>query len=279
MTIGTIYRPPNAPNSYDQQIMDLLEKLSSTYEHVILLGDLNVNCLNNDATNRNLINHLEDLYCFKQLVNEPTRVTPTGASLIDVILSTKPDFHIATEVIQISMSDHYCIQTTLKPPKIKNKDHKTILFRNYKNFDPECFVNDVIQSMPQDTRNDDLEGMWDTFKINFLRLSNKHAPLTTRRLKDRFNPWITHEIVEMMYERDHVKRKAVKHKCQTTWDQYRQLRNNVTSMIRKAKVQYLIQEGKACQGNPKAIWKFLNKVTGRKGFTAAPSDISPDEFN
>ena len=48
---------------------------------------------------------------------------------------------------------------------------------------------------------------WDVWKEAFLATSNKNAPFVQRRLKKRNNPWISSDIVKLMYHRDFLHKK------------------------------------------------------------------------
>ena len=279
VVVGTVYRPPSADKLYDDSILNELEKITAMYENVILLGDLNIDCLKKGLSQTNFIGHLEDLFSMTQLVSEPTRETTTSVSLIDVILSTKPHLHSATNVLKVTMSDHYCVQTTLNMQMENNVKHKSLTFRNYKKFEIKRFLDDIKLVVHDLNEENDLQTLWEKFKKKFLETSNNHAPLVTRRLKNRVNQWMTHDVVKLMYRRDHVKQKAVKSKCQTKWNEYRKLRNQVTMQIRTEKNKYYLQQSKQCANNPKSVWKFLNKVINNKNMIPPPNDLLPDELN
>ena len=51
--------------------------------------------------------HLCQTFNMKQLVEEPTRVTPQTSTLIDHIYTTMPLRHTTTGVLKWSLSDHY----------------------------------------------------------------------------------------------------------------------------------------------------------------------------
>ena len=279
IVVGTVYRPPSANKFYDDSILNELEKLTAMNENVILLGDLNVDCLKNNVSQTNFIGCLEDIFSMTQLVNEPTRETPTSVSLIDVILSTKPELHGVTDVLRVAMSDHYCVQTTLNKQVNNNVKHNSLTFRNFKSFQIERFLEDVKLMVKNLNSEDNLLILWLNFKNGFLETSNKHAPFVTRRLKNRTNRWMSYDTIKLMYRRDHVKQKAVKFKCQTKWNEYRKLRNQVTMQIRTEKNNYYLQQSKQCDNNPKNVWKFLNKVIKNKNMVPPPNDLLPDELN
>ena len=86
----------------------------------------------------------------------------------------------------------------------KNGDHKCIRFRDLKHFDEQPFVNAILHSETLEnvmSQADVLKG-WYMWKNEFLKISNKHAPIVERRLKSRTNPGITPNIVKLMYQRD-----------------------------------------------------------------------------
>jgi hypothetical protein len=280
--IGTLYRPPSADNCYYENMLNEIENARSKCENVLLLGDLNFDYRFDESLSSNPIMYIESLYELTQLVDKPTRITNTCSSLLDVVLTSVPNNHIKTNVIQISLSDHYCIETIVKCRGSKPvQNHNEIEFRNYKDFDNEAFMNDLLchSIMTADCNKDNIKVLWEEFKNVFIELSNKHAPITVRRLKDRRNPWITNEIVNKMYERDYVKKQADITKSVNLQDQYKKLRNEVTLLINKTKKEYYEKERIACTKNPKKMWKIFNKLISNDIQYNVPSEISADDFN
>ena len=131
--IACIYRPPSAPASYYNHIVDTLERASS-FDKFMIVGDTNYNYEFNEDLYHNPIFMLENMFMLKQLILSPTRVTMTSSSLLDIILSSNPDEHTESGVYKIMLSDHYLIYTCIKTHVKKNK-HKEIRFRDYSKFD------------------------------------------------------------------------------------------------------------------------------------------------
>ena len=84
--------------------------------------------------------------------------------------------------------------------------------RNYRHFNIEGFINELLHnssisdiSWPANS----IADKWIDFKNTFINISNHFAPMETRRLKNRCNPWMDGHIVKSTYKRDHLKRKAV----------------------------------------------------------------------
>ena len=110
-------------------------------------------------------------------------------------------------------------------------------------------------------------------------ISDKHAPFVTRRLKQRNNPWVTNEIIELMYERDYVKKQAVLKKDHCTWNRYKQLRNKVTELLKANKKKYASDKINESKGNSAKMWKVLKNLTGKDVRKPAPSNLSARQFN
>ena len=83
-----------------------------------------------------------------QLIEKPTRRTLTTSSFLDVILTSRPETHISSGVIQTTFCDHYCVITVLdvSKPVVQKEKHNHIKFRDYKKFDKSAFLNNVKHS-------------------------------------------------------------------------------------------------------------------------------------
>lgn len=80
----------------------------------------------------------------KQLITEPTRVTPTSETLIDVIMTSNSALVTDSGVVETHISDHYLVYAVLnfKTPKPLPT---YVISKSYKNYDSESFVNDLAQ--------------------------------------------------------------------------------------------------------------------------------------
>ena len=102
--------------------------------------------------------------------------------------------------------------------KLKSKScvHNYVTYREYKHFKESQFLDDlnknIIFSDSSTFDECDAYDAWDKWKHAFIDTCNVHAPLRKMRLKNRSNPWITHKIVKLMYERDFYHMKATQTK-------------------------------------------------------------------
>ena len=120
---------------------------------------------------------------------------------------------------------------------------------------------------------------WDEFKNGFINIININAPFHCRRLKNKVNPWFDSAILQMIYQRDYFKRKAVSSKEDRLWLSYKSLRNKITYTIRLKKANYYGDKITENQSNPKQLWKVISQLTGTSLNNDIPSDLNANDFN
>ena len=126
-----------------------------------------------------------------------------------------------------------------------------------KRFNPEKFLNDLNSCEILNGSLYDEDISWEKWKFKFNEICNKHAPIKEARLKKRSNPWITPDVVKLMYKRDHVHAKAVRTKSDTLFDHYRSLRNQITKVIKENKQKYYNEVNSLCATDPKKMWSEI----------------------
>ena len=282
--ISCMYRPPSARIDYYNGILDILEKATSEDMEISLFGDLNYNYVFDESLSSNPIHYLESLYGLNQLIREPTRVTKTTSTLLDVVLATSGDSHVSNKVFKFTISDHYMIYTCIKDI-IKSNTHRTIKFRSYKSFNVDDFLYEMSANPTfKEIKNGSIkcvESAWSLWKDGFTETCNSHAPLRTMRVKNRHNPWITPDIVKLMYERDFTHRKAKeKVNDDKLWNDYRRIRNLVTANIVRSKKEYFENVTPKIKTDSKQTWKELRRVMGnKKNNNHVPCQLNNDKLN
>ena len=106
-------------------------------KEIIVLGDTNCDLTPKQAEQPidNNSKHMLDLYelfSFKQLIEEPTRVTLTTSSIIDHIATTSARNIVKSGVYEVSMSDHFIVYCIRKFNGAVEKGHKMIKTRKMK---------------------------------------------------------------------------------------------------------------------------------------------------
>jgi hypothetical protein len=80
------------------------------------------------------------------LIKEPTRITDTTATLLDVAIVSKPDNICRSGVLHIGISDHSLIYVCRKISFVK-KEIKIVNVRNYRNFNQQHLNDDLFHHL------------------------------------------------------------------------------------------------------------------------------------
>ena len=85
----------------------------------------------------------------------------------------------------------------------------------------------------------------------------------------------------MIHQRDYIHKQAIKNHDQTLFDQYRYLRNKVTSSVRQAKKKFYTSSITECKNDSKLMWKLLNNMIPKKcnSNNTVSSSLNPELFN
>ena len=265
------YRPPSDPVASFDKLEKVLSFLDKEGKEIILLGDTNCDLTPKLAEQPidNNSKHMLDLYelfSFKQLVEEPTRVTLTTSSIIDHIATTCARNIVKSGVHEVAMSDHYMVYCIRKFNGAVEKDHKMIKTRKMKNFNEDAFLADVSGICWEQmlTETDDINTLVNNWSNLFSLIIDKHAPITEMRVSEKYCPWIDKDLRDLMQTRDKLRKAASKRKSQFLMDSYRQVRNKVNSRNIQLKKQYFTDKISACQGNMKESWKAVNELLNKR---------------
>ena len=126
---------------------DFVGKLDADGREYYIMGDFNCNMLPASFYNANtqaLLN-ITDIYNLKQLITEPTRITPSSSALIDVIFIKLPDDTPCSGVSHTGISDHgliYVYRKISSPPVIKGTS--TITYRQFFLTIRNSFRSDIL---------------------------------------------------------------------------------------------------------------------------------------
>ena len=267
----TWYRPPSDPVGSFDKLEKVLAYLDREGKEMILLGDTNCDLTrrSSDQLMDNNAKHMADIYelfSFKQLVEEPTRVTLETATLIDHIATTCARNIVKTGVHEVSLSDHFLVYCIRKFNGAVEKGHKRIKTRSMKHFKEDEFLSDVSDICWEQffQQTDNINTLVDDWSTLFALIIEKHAPLREMRVSEKHCPWINKDLKSLMKTRDRLKKAALKSKSTILMDAYRQARNKANSVNIKLKKQYFSTKISECKGNMKESWKTINEVLNKR---------------
>ena len=175
----------------DQQLENTHDQLYNTDRKILLLGDININALNDDHVNHRLRRYTSSLG-LNQIIKEIAR--PANRTCLDHVYTDRPQHILMTKVLNIGMSDHLPVGIVTKYRKrsIQNIE-KTIKYRKWKNFSEQAFQDDLEKAPWNvlDMRDDPDEAI-QFFNRTFLDVADDRVPLLTKRVKRQRQPtWMT----------------------------------------------------------------------------------------
>ena len=126
----------------------------------------------------------------------------------------------------------YCTRKVSR--SIFNK-HKTSTIRSLKNYTKEKIIEQLKEiNWFQVLNCDDVGKAWSTFHGLFAGVIDKVAPMKKVRLKQRSEPWITHEILELIKKRDKVLLEFKRSNQKSSYEQFCKITNFIQNKVHMA---------------------------------------------
>lgn len=282
--VCSVYRPfITSPRDFFESFENFVKKLDDLAIEFHLLGDLNGNMLAEvPKQEAKILKRIYQNYQLSQLITKPTRITKSSKSLLDHYVTNAPEKIAKTDVIQTGMSDHgiiFGIRKINYVPPSKSKP-KIIEMRNMKRFNEQQFVEDLgKQPWHLIALKPDTEAMWSCWKMLFLEVLDRHAPVQHKKLRRQSVPWLTSHIKSLIQTRDRNKRKAIVTNSVDDWENYKSMRNKVNIAIREAKSNYYRDKIAKEHGNPKEAWKVINNLLGRSSDQTVVNELKFNGVN
>lgn len=181
------YRSPS-----ECKVTDFISACSTAAENmlkirneIVFIGDFNIDMMDYvDGNVHNTNNPLADFcdrYCLSNTITEPTRVTNTSETLIDVILVNRTERWTKSGTLKLGISDHDLVYIVRKPRLPKSKV-QTIESRSMKKFNEASFCCD-LSTAPWDSAfvYDDINDVWNHWSEFYKDIIDKHAPIVKKR--------------------------------------------------------------------------------------------------
>ena len=153
-----------------------------------ILGDLNINLINNIKHVPNGIKHYREfcsLHGLRQLIKSPTRVTVNSSSLLDHILTNSTEKVSQSGILDLGLSDHQLIYCTRKTTRAKYNKHKYIKVRSLKNYTKDLYLEALKKiEFPDYSNFDNIDDAYCDFTEKVISTIDKIAPIKEIRAKN-----------------------------------------------------------------------------------------------
>ncbi|XP_072037093.1 uncharacterized protein [Amphiura filiformis] len=217
------------------------------------------------------------------LIDRPTRVTPTTATLIDNIFTNVLTHQIKSGVCVVGLTDHFPIFQCTKSMALRFIQPHIGTTRTYNQSSIEHFYNHLkLIDWKFVTDMTSADGSYEAFVSKFLRIYNTYFPVKARGTRNSRNrhiprkPWITSLILKSIHRKEKLYRKYIGHPSPSNKNAYISYRNKLTTLIRAAKKNHYANKLENCKHNTKLIWNTLNDILGRNNKHPLPSFFYDD---
>ena len=274
--ISSIYRPPSSSVDFLDKINYIIDRASCECKEMIVLGDFNFDVSQDDGRSSNLITTCFEAYQMTQLINDPTRVTESTQTIIDLIFSSHPERVSESGVLPVHISDHYLVYG-LHHWKVPKKTNRSINFRCFNDIETNAFQDDLLYAPWEQVYScQDVNEAWSTWHSLFMAIINHHAPIKSKRIRGASLPWLDGDILKLMRQRDCASKLAKRSGSQDDWNAYKKLRNITTEKIRSRKSEYFKSTIEENKGNSSILWKKLKDVLPNKQKMIPKSIVTND---
>ena len=199
-----------------------------------------------------------------QLITEPTRITESSSSLIDVIFTNYIYRVVCSGVLHVGISHHSLIYVYRKlSAEFAFKGHATKTFTIFLILPEKTFAPiflDRIGLVPVMTRM--FCGL--TGKLNFLLLWTVVLQ-TKQKVLGRARYLGSHQTCERVCAiAMSAKQKAIKSNDPVDWAVYKRLRNKINGEVKSAKSSYYANAFIPSNGDLRKTWQMINELTSRQ---------------
>ena len=240
--LGVCYRPPQ--NTHENTVLFLeylqltLEQIQQVPNHlIVLIGDFNAHV---DTPFGICFSQWLDCNNLFQIINEPTRITHSSSSILDLIITNAPGLFVQSGTDSPpSNCDHNYIFGKMLVLHHKVKAFKRFVW-NFNNYDNDGLLRELKDIDWQ--MNESADGSIDEIYNNWLNTFNEVIIKFIPRLSITVHPsdkkWMNSQIRLAIRKRNRLLKKYSKRKSDDLWQRYKQQRNLTTSLIRQAKNAY-----------------------------------------
>ena len=257
--VGCVYRHPKANAESFTFILDIFKNMLLRNKPIFIFGDFNDDLLKADNKMSKLVNKLK----LDQLVNQPTRITPSSASLIDLMITNKKNMITKLEVLPGPIADHEAIAVTLNMKKTKRSPiFKT--FRCLRNYSKDILCNllmNEVSTLNSILNTDNVHNQVFILTNVLSKCIDTCAPLVTREIVRPPAPWISEDLKSSMRERDGLQMDLKEDESnQLLRQNYKEQKKKVKTLIDTSRKEYYRGEFQRNKHDISASWKIAKKV-------------------
>lgn len=264
VNITALYRPPST--NLERFLLDMngyLENLNYSKTINVLVGDVNINLLDND--NQLVQQYLNTLakFSYTSYINEPTRITETSSTIIDHLfiqgIDNVKSCMVTPAIIKSNITDHFAIFCKIKTNENIIKQNE-IFKRQQLN---KTLLIDMMkcENWQDVLKETDSESAYEIFINKLQSYINKCTKEIILKSRNKpIKPWITQSIINCIRKRDNMKKQLNSNYSNEKNSEYKNYRNTLTKVIRHTKDTYY-KIKLSTDNSMKNTWNVIKEAT------------------
>ena len=267
--IHTVYRPPSFDLAlFFNELSNVLDRTFGKFENLLVLGDLNIGLSDQikiPKSKKEFLHELCDAYDLHDLISEPTYITKTSESMIDLILTNYSRSFMHSKTIELGLSDFHKMTITAMKCTYTRQEPVKITYRDCTKFNKEKFAKDFAsQSHNLQKDNLDTNTAYNNLIITLKNTSAVHAPMKHRLIRGNQAPFINKSLSRAIMHRSKLRNKYNRSKSTFDWIAWKNQRNLSVKLRRQAIGEHFKPK---CKNGPmitKQFWKMVKPFISNK---------------
>ena len=95
---------------------------------------------------------------------------------------------------------------------------------------------------------------------NIRKIIDEMCPIKKLKVRELQEPWLTHYLIESIYERKNLQRRAKRSHNQEDWVRAKRARNDLKQAFKRAKADFVWDNSDRYNKDPKTFWDQINQV-------------------
>ena len=265
-----MYRPPNSDiQLFYDELSALLNQLNKSDREIYILGDYNIDLLkyDNHSLTTDFVNAMFSM-SFIPLVNRPTRVTDSSATIIDNIFTNTVHMDkCVTGILPTDITDHFPVFHLVNHQIVEKhpEQHRTYRVLNEESIskctsilEHTCWDSVMNSAEPQTAYNNFIE--------IFDKIINDNIPLKNAKLDKKRDqkPWITRDLLRLIVEKNNLYLMVKRSGDMVLDAKYKKFKNWLNNKLRSAEKSFNNSLLESSKHNMSKLWKSLNTIINRK---------------
>jgi hypothetical protein len=267
LIFGTMYRRPGSdPTIFNSKVNDTITSILAENKKCMHVGDYNLNLLN--SSTHLPTNEFADIKLSHSLfpvINKPTRITSSSATLINNIFTSPLDINNSISGILLwDISDHFPVfHIQFKPAAVKPATYRTS--RSFSTFNKNNFTNEIHRlDWSAVTTSNDTQTAYSNVHEIISKAFNKSFPITQTKIGYASKlPWLT-EGLKSSIKRKHALHTAyLKHPTKEKKSIYTKFKNKLTQIMRRTEREHYQSELTASKSNMRKSWEIIKQIINK----------------